>query len=181
MSLAAPECCRVSRYKELLSQREGNDRFVDGEAQTVEQLQKAKEVQCTTSSTCSTEVQVCVAVLLQQHWVYQHRCLGPDIAICCVTCLLHNRAARLTNLPLLTRDTTTAGAAQQRQTRGYNVNGSVQRCCSAQSASSRRAAQTHMVVHEMSGWDAGIHLGHSRLHVLRRDRGRGQRQLRPSS
>lgn len=48
----------VSRYKELLSQREGNDRFVDGEAQTIDHLQKAKEVQCTTSSTCSTEVQV---------------------------------------------------------------------------------------------------------------------------
>lgn len=49
----------VSRYKELLSQREGSDRFVDAEAQTVEHLQKAKEVQCNTSSTTSTEVQVC--------------------------------------------------------------------------------------------------------------------------
>ena len=48
----------VSRYKELLSQREGSDRFVDAEAQTVEHLQKAKEVQCITSSTTSTEIQV---------------------------------------------------------------------------------------------------------------------------
>ncbi|KAL3137952.1 hypothetical protein ABBQ38_005199 [Trebouxia sp. C0009 RCD-2024] len=46
-----------AKYKGLLSEREGNDRFVDAEAQTVEHLQKAKEVQCTTSSTRSTEVQ----------------------------------------------------------------------------------------------------------------------------
>ena len=48
----------MRRYKELLSQREGSDRFVEGEAQTVEHLQKAKEVQCNTSSQASTEVQV---------------------------------------------------------------------------------------------------------------------------
>ncbi|DBA79036.1 TPA: hypothetical protein ACH3X1_008899 [Trebouxia sp. C0004] len=46
-----------SKYKGLLSQREGSDRFVDAEAQTVEYLQKAKEVQCTKSSAASTEVQ----------------------------------------------------------------------------------------------------------------------------
>ncbi|KAL0034596.1 hypothetical protein WJX79_009843 [Trebouxia sp. C0005] len=46
-----------SKYKDLLSQREGSDRFVDAEAQTVEHLQKAKEVQCTKSSATSTEVQ----------------------------------------------------------------------------------------------------------------------------
>ncbi len=49
----------MCRYKDLLSQREGSDRFVDAEAQTVEHLQKAKEVQCTKSSATSTEVQVC--------------------------------------------------------------------------------------------------------------------------
>ncbi len=49
----------MCRYKDLLSQREGSDRFVDAEAQTVEHLQKAKEVQCIKSSATSTEVQVC--------------------------------------------------------------------------------------------------------------------------
>lgn len=48
----------VCRYKALLAQREGSDSFVDGEAQTVEHLQKAKEVQCNTTSTESTEIQV---------------------------------------------------------------------------------------------------------------------------
>ena len=54
------------RYKELLNQREGSDRFVEGEAQTVEHLQKAKEVQCNTTSYASTEVQVrtCYQVLM---------------------------------------------------------------------------------------------------------------------
>ena len=48
----------MCRYKALLAQREGSDSFVDGEAQTVEHLQKAKEVQCNTTSTESTEIQV---------------------------------------------------------------------------------------------------------------------------
>lgn len=46
------------RYKALLAQREGSDCFVDGEAQTVEHLQKAKEVQCNTTSTEEIGVQV---------------------------------------------------------------------------------------------------------------------------
>ena len=52
------------RYKELVSQREGSDRFVEGEAQTGEHLQKAKEVQCNTTSYASTEVQVCTCSTL---------------------------------------------------------------------------------------------------------------------
>lgn len=49
---------RLCRYKALLAQREASDCFVDAEAQTVEHLQKAKEVQCNTSSTEDIEVQV---------------------------------------------------------------------------------------------------------------------------
>ena len=65
----------MCRYKALLAQREGSDCFVDGEAQTVEHLQKAKEVQCNTTSTEDIEVQVsCCATLLVLHILVCNSC-----------------------------------------------------------------------------------------------------------
>ncbi len=72
----------MCRYKDLLSQREGSDRFVDAEAQTVEHLQKAKEVQCTKSSATSTEVQVCPHLM---QTVLQ-ACMLHQVKVCHMLC-----------------------------------------------------------------------------------------------
>jgi hypothetical protein len=72
----------MCRYKDLLSQREGSDRFVDAEAQTVEHLQKAKEVQCTKSSATSTEVQVCP----QMMQTVLQTCMLHQVKVCDMLC-----------------------------------------------------------------------------------------------
>lgn len=169
MRAVAFKHCLVSRYKELLSQREGNDCFVDSEAQTIDHLQKAKEVQCTTSSTCSTEVQV--SLPLPSVNICTITCSQPGIAvaICYGYGAWHIRLQALKPAVSLQLEATNSAKGQSIHpwrsivciTQYQNMGGQAV------------SGPAHSV-------RAGIHLGHPRLHVLRRNWGRRQRQLRSS-